>query len=172
VNGRMRILSAVQQGTIQADDPRIIPPLTQGEKEWIKLGVAIERTVTGIEYRTGYDYDPVARTCTPTDGTMPFGQCFACGASLYLQGTPGGDYCKCPNGCPDPYWFDKRRMPMNDALDPKADITVGKIRSALYLTARILGDVNAVRRGKIAQRVRNRILGRLLWRLFRGRCGY
>lgn len=46
-------------------------------------------------------------------------------------------------------------------------ITLGKTRSALYLAARILGDVNAVRRGRIAQRVRNRILGRLLSRLFR-----
>lgn len=38
-------------------------------------------------------------------------------------------------------------------------LTIGKTRSALYKTARILGDVNAVKRGTIPQRVVSRYVG-------------
>jgi hypothetical protein len=48
---------------------------------------------------------------------------------------------------------------------------INKIRSALYGTARVLGDINAVQKGKvpqrIARRVVGRVIGRLLGRLFR-----
>ena len=40
-------------------------------------------------------------------------------------------------------------------------ITIGKIRSFLYTTAKILGDVNAVKRNKIGTRVTNRVTGRV-----------
>jgi len=41
-------------------------------------------------------------------------------------------------------------------------LTIGKIRRAAYKTGKVLGDVNAVKRGKVAKRVKNRIVGKLL----------
>ena len=45
------------------------------------------------------------------------------------------------------------------------------LRSLLYKAARLLGDVNAVEKGKVPQRVKRRIVGRafgrILGRLFR-----
>ena len=45
------------------------------------------------------------------------------------------------------------------------------MRSFLYLIARILGDINAVRKGKVARRVGRRaagkVAGRFLGRLFK-----
>ena len=38
------------------------------------------------------------------------------------------------------------------------------MRSALYLLARLLGDLNAIRRGTVGQRVLRRILGRIIGR--------
>lgn len=50
-------------------------------------------------------------------------------------------------------------------------MSIGKTRSFLYWLARLLGDVNAVRRGRIGQRIARRLAGRatgrLLGRLFR-----
>ena len=43
-------------------------------------------------------------------------------------------------------------------------LTIGKTRSALYKTAKILGDINAVKRGKISE-VTHRISGKLSARL-------
>jgi hypothetical protein len=40
-------------------------------------------------------------------------------------------------------------------------------RSFLYTLARFLGDVNAVRRGRVGQRIKNRIAGRITARLLR-----
>jgi len=40
-------------------------------------------------------------------------------------------------------------------------MTLSGFRSILYRVARLLGDVQAVRRGRIAQRVRNRAVGRI-----------
>lgn len=37
--------------------------------------------------------------------------------------------------------------------------TIGKTRSLLYRSGKILGDVNAIKRGKIGQRVTNRLIG-------------
>lgn len=49
--------------------------------------------------------------------------------------------------------------------------SISKIRSALYKTARILGDVNAVKRGKVGKRLARRVAGRAtgrgLGRLFK-----
>ena len=44
-------------------------------------------------------------------------------------------------------------------------LTIGKTRSALYKTAKILGDINAIKRGKIGKRVTHRISGKLSARL-------
>lgn len=41
------------------------------------------------------------------------------------------------------------------------------MRSFLYMLARLLGDVNAVRRGKVGKRIANKIIGRATGRLFR-----
>ena len=40
-------------------------------------------------------------------------------------------------------------------------MSISKTRSALYKTARILGDVDAVRKGKVGKRVKNRLLSKL-----------
>ena len=50
-------------------------------------------------------------------------------------------------------------------MDKGKGLTIGKTRSALYETARILGDVNAVKRGTIGQRIAGRVLGALSARL-------
>jgi hypothetical protein len=41
---------------------------------------------------------------------------------------------------------------------------IGKVRSALYLAARLLGDVQAVKRRKVGQRIRRRVVGNVLGR--------
>ena len=46
-------------------------------------------------------------------------------------------------------------------------MTLNKTRRALYAGARLLGDVQAARRGRAPQRVANHIIGRLLAALFR-----
>jgi hypothetical protein len=50
-------------------------------------------------------------------------------------------------------------------------MSIGRIRTVLYALARVLGDVNAVRRGtvgrRIGRRVTGRLLGRILGRIFR-----
>jgi hypothetical protein len=40
------------------------------------------------------------------------------------------------------------------------------LRSALYRSARLLGDVRAVRHHRIVRRLKNRLLGRFLSRFF------
>ncbi|MFN4111599.1 MAG: hypothetical protein ACK4G1_04945 [Ignavibacteria bacterium] len=44
-------------------------------------------------------------------------------------------------------------------------MSINKIRSILYLIARILGDANAVQKGKIGQRIGRRFIGKFLGRL-------
>jgi hypothetical protein len=44
---------------------------------------------------------------------------------------------------------------------------LNKIRSALYGSAKILGDVNAVKKGKIKQRIKNRIIGKITSRFIK-----
>lgn len=39
-------------------------------------------------------------------------------------------------------------------------MSISKIRSFLYGLAKILGDVNAIRRGKIKERIARRIVGK------------
>ena len=41
-------------------------------------------------------------------------------------------------------------------------LTIGKIRRAAYKTAKVLGDVQAVKKGKVARRVKNRVVGKML----------
>ncbi len=41
-----------------------------------------------------------------------------------------------------------------------------KIRSLLYTTAKVLGDVDAVSSGKVGRRVKNRVKGKILGKLF------
>lgn len=40
-------------------------------------------------------------------------------------------------------------------------LTLGKIRRAAYKTGKALGDVSAVKKGKVARRVKNRVIGKL-----------
>ncbi len=44
---------------------------------------------------------------------------------------------------------------------------ISKIRSLLYKTARVLGDVDAVKSGKVGRRVKNRVKGRIVGKLLR-----
>jgi hypothetical protein len=44
-------------------------------------------------------------------------------------------------------------------------VKIGKLRTFLYAIARFLGDINAVKRGKVAERVGRRIAGKLTGRL-------
>ena len=50
----------------------------------------------------------------------------------------------------------------------KKGITIGKTRSALYKSAKALGDLNAVKNHKIGQRVTNRVAGKVSGRLASG----
>lgn len=53
----------------------------------------------------------------------------------------------------------------------KKGLTIPKVRSKLYKTAKTLGDVNAVAKGKVGKRVVRRtagkVAGRLLGKIFR-----
>jgi hypothetical protein len=42
-----------------------------------------------------------------------------------------------------------------------------KIRSVLYGSAKVLGDVNAVVKGNIGNRIKNRVLGKISGRIIR-----
>lgn len=46
-------------------------------------------------------------------------------------------------------------------------ISINKIRNVLYKVARLLGDINAIRRGKIVQRIKRRIAGKIAGRALR-----
>ena len=50
-------------------------------------------------------------------------------------------------------------------MPPKKGITIGKIRTALYKSARLLGDVNSVKRGTINRRITNRVIGKASGRI-------
>jgi len=63
--------------------------------------------------------------------------------------TPG-ETCESNCGC------DKCKRKMDEKL------TIGKIRRAAYKTGKVLGDVQAVKKGKVAKRVKNRVVGKLL----------
>lgn len=39
-------------------------------------------------------------------------------------------------------------------------VTINQVRRSLYKAARILGDVNAVKRGKVGTRIGRRVVGR------------
>ena len=41
-------------------------------------------------------------------------------------------------------------------------LTIGKIRRAAYKTGKVLGDVQAVKKNKVAKRIKNRVVGKLL----------
>ena len=42
---------------------------------------------------------------------------------------------------------------------------ISKLRSVLYTTAKVLGDVDAVKKGKVGKRVKNRIKGKIAGKL-------
>ncbi len=44
-------------------------------------------------------------------------------------------------------------------------MSINKIRTILYFLARILGDINAVQKGKIKQRIGRRITGRVFGKI-------
>jgi hypothetical protein len=69
--------------------------------------------------------------------------------------TPG-ETCENNCGC------DKCKRKMDEKL------TIGKIRRAAYKTGKVLGDVQAVKKGKVARRVKNRILGKMVGKALSG----
>ena len=44
---------------------------------------------------------------------------------------------------------------------------INKIRGSLYSTAKLLGDVQAVQRGKVSERIQRRIAGKITGRILR-----
>lgn len=46
-------------------------------------------------------------------------------------------------------------------------MSISKTRSLLYKTARVLGDIDAVKKGKVGKRVKNRLLGKLTGKLLK-----
>lgn len=46
-------------------------------------------------------------------------------------------------------------------------MTIGKVRKFLYALAKFLGDVNAVKRGTVGKRIRNRAIGKMTGKLFK-----
>lgn len=44
-------------------------------------------------------------------------------------------------------------------------MSIGKFRSFLYGLAKFLGDVNAVKRGKVGERIGRRVVGKVTGRL-------
>ena len=48
----------------------------------------------------------------------------------------------------------------------KRGLTIGKTRSTLYKTAKVLGDVNSLKRGTVGQRITSRIIGKVSGRIF------
>ncbi len=46
----------------------------------------------------------------------------------------------------------------------KKRLTIPKVRGSLYKTARLLGDVQAIKTGKINKRISNRVLGKITGR--------
>ncbi|TQM89554.1 hypothetical protein [Roseinatronobacter monicus] len=45
-------------------------------------------------------------------------------------------------------------------MSRKQGITIGKTRGFLYFLAKLLGDVNAVKRGTVGKRIARRVVGR------------
>ena len=50
----------------------------------------------------------------------------------------------------------------------KKKLTIGKTRRALYKSAKILGDVNSIKRGTVGKRVTSRVVGKVSGRVFSG----
>ncbi|MEM5592053.1 hypothetical protein AAHH67_10560 [Niallia circulans] len=46
-------------------------------------------------------------------------------------------------------------------------MTIGKLRTWLYRIARLLGDINAIKRGRVKQRMKNHLIGKITGRFFR-----
>jgi hypothetical protein len=44
-------------------------------------------------------------------------------------------------------------------------MSINKVRSVLYFLAKLLGDVNAVKKGKVGQRIGRRVAGKVTGRL-------
>ena len=47
----------------------------------------------------------------------------------------------------------------------KKGVTIGKVRRVLYKSAKLLGDVNAVKRRTVSSRVTNRVVGKVSGRV-------
>jgi hypothetical protein len=52
-------------------------------------------------------------------------------------------------------------------MGKKTGWTLGKTRSFLYRSGKVLGDVNAVKRGQVGDRLTNRVVGKASTRLSR-----
>jgi predicted GNAT family N-acyltransferase len=62
-------------------------------------------------------------------------------------------------GCAGTVWCNCE-LDEQDTTEESVIMSIGKTRSVLYKTARILGDVNAVKRGTIGKRIVRRAAGR------------
>ena len=50
----------------------------------------------------------------------------------------------------------------------KKKLTIGKTRSVLYKSAKILGDINSIKRSTVGKRVTGRVVGKVSGRVFSG----
>lgn len=46
-------------------------------------------------------------------------------------------------------------------------MNISKIRKMLYTTAKYLGDIDAVKKGRVKERLYNRVIGKLTSKLFK-----
>ncbi|MBM7605967.1 hypothetical protein JOC75_003995 [Metabacillus crassostreae] len=46
-------------------------------------------------------------------------------------------------------------------------MSIGKVRKVLYFISKVLGDINAVKRGKVKQRIYNKAIGKVTSKLFK-----
>lgn len=57
-----------------------------------------------------------------------------------------------------------RGATMEQDMEKRKGLTIGKTRSLLYALSRLLGDVNAVKRGKVGKRLMRRAAGKVTGR--------
>lgn len=75
-----------------------------------------------------------------------------------------GEEMKYDYGTPESVKILKKTTPGQD-VDEK--ITFNKVRSALYKTAKVMGDVQAVRKKKVGKRIKRRVAGKAAARILR-----
>ena len=77
------------------------------------------------------------------------------------RGLTGGAGCAIRARCGD------AAVPSSASRERAGQMSINKTRGFLYWLARLLGDINAVKRGKVGRRVARRAAGRMTGRTLR-----